>query len=518
MVEEIKDFTKGPILGPLLAFSMPILLALFLQALYGAVDLLVVGKYAQAQDVSAVAIGSQIMQTITGLVSSFAMGTTVLLGQKIGAGQRDEGGKVIGTSIVIFFLIGVGLTLLVPTLSSPLARLMNAPEEAFAKASRYIAICGLGAVMIVAYNVLGSILRGLGDSKTPLTTVAIASTCNIAGDLWLVAGLHMGAAGAAIATVASQAVSVLISLLILARRALPFSFSRKDIRIEPSILRRIVRFGTPIALQDLLVGLSFLVILAIVNSLGLIASAGVGVAEKVCTFIMLIPAAFMQAMSAYVAQNHGAGKTERAERGLRIAIAGAEKSGVVFISLHPAQQREQQTILPLERTLGNHGAQLVQRLRLQLFQQIKGIDIVRVKGSPADLGQVTKLLDCDAAHRLLLQALQKRLPDPHFRIAHARVRFHPARRWSSPCSRHTSNTRHPSHCKTPKSRVPEWACPWYSTTPDLGGCCYIYSCTPAVTVSVRPSGRQISAVQLAGISTVYFTPCSVFSQRLFTSP
>ena len=319
-MEQIKDFTKGPILRPLLAFSMPILLALFLQALYGAVDLLVVGKYALARDVSGVAVGSQIMQTITGLVSSFAMGTTILLGQKIGAGRRDEGGRIIGTSAVIFFLVGAALTVLVPLLSAALARAMNAPEEAFAETRRYIAICGFGSVMIVAYNVLGSVMRGLGDSRTPLMTVAIASACNIAGDLLLVAGLHMGAAGAAIATVVSQTLSVLISLLILGRRTLPFSFTRRDIRIDRGILRRIVRFGTPIALQDLLVGLSFLVILAIVNTLGLTASAGVGVAEKVCAFIMLIPLAFMQAMSAYVAQNHGAGENARAERGLRIAV------------------------------------------------------------------------------------------------------------------------------------------------------------------------------------------------------
>ena len=328
--ERIRDFTKGPILGPLLAFSMPILLALFLQALYGAVDLLVVGKYAAARDVSGVAVGSQIMQTVTGLVSSFAMGTTVLLGQMVGAGRREEGGAVIGTSVTVFFLVGASLTGLMPLLSGPMARAMNAPEEAFGQTRQYIAICGLGSVMIVAYNVLGSILRGLGDSRTPLMTVAIASACNIAGDLALVAGLHLGAAGAAIATVLSQTVSVLVSLLVIARRKLPFSFTKKDLRIRRGILRHMVRFGTPIALQDLLVGLSFLVILAIVNSLGLTASAGVGVAEKVCAFIMLIPLAFMQAMSAYVAQNHGAGENRRAERGLRIAILVSTAFGAVM--------------------------------------------------------------------------------------------------------------------------------------------------------------------------------------------
>lgn len=332
-MQKTTDFTTGPIIGPLIRFSLPILLALFLQALYGAVDLLVVGKFAQAQDVSGVAIGSQIMHTITGLISSFAMGTTIFLGQKLGEGDRRSGGRIIGTSIVMFLAAGAVLTILIPLLSGVLAQLMNAPAEAYEQTSRYIAICGAGSIMIVAYNVLGSIMRGLGDSNTPLMTVAIASVCNIAGDLFLVAGLHMGAAGAALATVSSQTISVLISLLVLRRRTLPFTFTRKDVRIEPAFMARITRFGAPIALQDLLVGLSFLVVLAIVNTLGLIASAGVGVAEKVCAFIMLIPAAFMQAMSAYVAQNHGAGKNDRAIQGLKIAIMLSTAFGAVMFWL-----------------------------------------------------------------------------------------------------------------------------------------------------------------------------------------
>ena len=331
-MERTMDFTRGPIVGPLLKFSMPILFALFLQALYGAVDLMVVGKFALAQDVSGVAIGSQIMHTVTGLISSLAMGTTILLGQKLGEGNAKSCGKIIGTSIVLFFGTGLLLTILIPLCSGQLAALMNAPSEAFEQTSRYIAICGAGSLMIVAYNVLGSIMRGLGDSNTPLMTVAIASVCNIAGDLLLVAGFHMGAAGAALATVSSQTISVLISL-VLRRRPLPFPFTRSDIRVDTTILSRILRFGTPIALQDLLVGLSFLVVLAIVNTLGLIASAGVGVAEKVCAFIMLIPAAFMQAMSAFVAQNHGAGKPERAVQGLKTAIGLSTAFGVAMFWL-----------------------------------------------------------------------------------------------------------------------------------------------------------------------------------------
>ncbi|MBR2779358.1 MAG: MATE family efflux transporter [Firmicutes bacterium] len=313
-------FTSGPILGPLIRFSLPVLLALFLQALYGAVDLFVVGKFATAMDVSGVAIGSQLMTTITNLISSFSMGTTILLGRKIGEGDRDSGGRIIGTSIIMFLTAGLFLSVLVPLLSGSLASVMQAPEESFDTARRYILICGAGSVMIVAYNAIGSVMRGLGDSNTPLMTVAIAAVVNIAGDLILIAGLHMGAMGAALATVIAQTVSVIISLLVLSRRKLPFTLTRKELRIEKPFMRKIIRLGTPIALQDLLVGMSFLILLAIVNTLGLISSAGVGVAVKVCAFIMLAPLAFMQSMSAYVAQNYGAGRIDRAMKGLKIAI------------------------------------------------------------------------------------------------------------------------------------------------------------------------------------------------------
>ena len=332
-MDSTKDFTSGPIIGPLIRFSLPILAALFLQALYGAVDLLVVGKYAATADVSGVAVGSQIMMTVTGLISSLAMGSTILLGQKLGMRAEKDCGSVIGVSIAFFGLVGLVLTLLLPALSAVQAGLMNAPEEALRATRQYIAICGGGSLAIVAYNVLGSVMRGLGDSQTPLMTVAIACAVNIAGDLLLVAVFHLGAPGAAIATVAAPLISVLVSFLVLRRRGLPFPFSRKDIRFAGASLRPMLRFGAPIALQDVLVSLSFLVILSIANSLGLAASAGVGVAEKVCGFIMLTPAAFMQAMSAYVAQNHGAGKDDRAIRGLRIAIALSTAFGLVMFYL-----------------------------------------------------------------------------------------------------------------------------------------------------------------------------------------
>ena len=324
------DFTEGRILVPLLRFVFPVLLALFLQSLYGAVDLLVVGKFAGAEDVSAVSTGSQIMMTLTNIVSSLAMGVTIFIGEKTGEKDERAGGLIVGAGMLLFFAIGAVLTALIPLLAPQLAGIMHAPEEAFDLTTSYIRICGAGSIVIIAYNLIGSIFRGLGDSRTPLITVMIACFFNIVGDLLMVAVFHMGAPGAAIATVFAQMMSVIISFVLITRVRLPFEFDRSCISWNSGVIIKIVTLGIPIALQDFLVGVSFLVILAIVNSLGLIASAGVGVAEKVCGFIMLVPAAFMQAMSAYVAQNRGAGKLDRAFRGLRYAIAVSVAFGVVM--------------------------------------------------------------------------------------------------------------------------------------------------------------------------------------------
>lgn len=329
-MEKNTSFTEGKILQPLILFAFPVLLALFLQAMYGAVDLLIVGKFATSADVSAVSTGSQIMTTLTNLISSFAMGTTILLGQQIGSGRKEEGGKTVGTAVLMFAGIAILMSIIMVIFAPQISSIMNAPEEAFQKTVNYIRICGSGMLVIVAYNLIGCIFRGLGDSKTPLITVAIACVCNIAGDLLLCAVFHMGTEGAAIATVFAQIISVVASFLFIRKKELPFIIRRTDIRIHREYLGKMVGFGAPIALQDLLVSISFLIILAIVNSMGVIASAGVGVAEKVCAFIMLISSAFMQSMSAFVAQNYGAGLMRRARKALHYGIAVSFSIGVVM--------------------------------------------------------------------------------------------------------------------------------------------------------------------------------------------
>ena len=318
---------------PLILFAFPVLLALFLQAMYGAVDLLIVGKFASSTDVSAVSTGSQIMTTLTTLISSFAMGTTILLGQQIGSGRKEEGGKTVGTAVVMFACIAVVISLLLVGLAPQVCRIMNAPAEAFSQTASYIRICGGGMLVIVAYNLIGCIFRGLGDSRTPLITVAIACVCNIAGDLLLCAVFQMGTTGAAIATVFAQVISVVASFLLIRRKELPFTIKKENMRIHKTYLRQMVNLGAPIALQDLLVSISFLIILAIVNAMGVTASAGVGVAEKVCAFIMLISSAFMQSMSAFVAQNYGAGHMHRARKALHYGVVVSFAIGVLMFVL-----------------------------------------------------------------------------------------------------------------------------------------------------------------------------------------
>ena len=327
---ELKNnFTEGKILSPLINFAFPVLLALFLQSLYGAVDLLIVGKFAATADISAVATGSQILHSITAVLTGLTTGVTVLLGQRIGEGRTQAAGKTVGAGIFLFAMVAVGLTALLVSLSAPISTVMNAPEAAFDETVSYVRICSWGPVFSLAFNVLGGIFRGIGDSKMPLITVAIACVVNIVGDLLLVAVFHMGAAGAAVATVFAQAVSVALSLLIIKKRPLPFAFHRRDIRFDKGIVGNILRLGLPICFQEFLVSISFLVIMAIVNGLGLIQSAGVGVAEKICAFIMLIPSAYMQSMSAFVAQNMGAGKPERAKKALLYGILTSLIAGAV---------------------------------------------------------------------------------------------------------------------------------------------------------------------------------------------
>lgn len=331
MTNDKADFTQGNILEKLVAFMMPILGALILQAAYGAVDLLVVGRFGSTSGLSAVSTGSQVLNLVTFVVIQFAMGITVLIARYLGEKRPERIGAVIGGGAVVFTMMSVALFIAMVGFARPISVLMQAPAEAVDLTASYVRICGAGILFIVAYNLLSAIFRGLGDSKSPLLFVLVACIVNIIGDLILVAGLHMDAAGAAIATVTAQALSVVFAVMLLLKKDLPFAITKKDFRLNPQC-RKFLKIGLPLALQEFLTQISFLALCAFVNRLGLEASSGYGVACKIVNFAMLVPSSLMQSMASFVSQNIGAGKKKRAKQSMFTGIGvGLAVGCVVFV-------------------------------------------------------------------------------------------------------------------------------------------------------------------------------------------
>ena len=315
MSSDKNNFTEGNILKKLSLFMLPVLGALILQAAYSAVDLLVVGRFGSTAGLSAVSTGSQLMNLVTFMVTQLAMGATVLIARYLGEKKPERIGAVLGSATVVFAILATVLFVLLVFFAHPIAVLMQAPSEALGLTTRYVRICGMGIFFIVAYNMLAAIFRGLGESKSPLLFVLVACLINIAGDLLFVAGFKMDAAGAAIATVMAQAVSVVLAIVILLKKNLPFTLKKSDFRLNPQC-RKFLQVGLPLALQEVLTQASFLALCAFVNRLGLTASSGYGVASKIVSFAMLIPSALMQSMASFVAQNVGASKPKRAKQAM----------------------------------------------------------------------------------------------------------------------------------------------------------------------------------------------------------
>ena len=306
------DFTQGCILPKLAFFMLPILGALVLQAAYGAVDLLVVGRFGSTSGLSAVSTGSQVLNLVTFVVTQLAMGVTVLIARYLGEKRPQYIGQVIGGAAIVFTLLAAALFVVLVFFARLISSLMQAPAEALDLTASYVRICGSGIFFIVAYNMLSALFRGLGDSRSPLIFV-------------LVAGFHLDAAGAAIATVAAQAVSVICAIAMLLKKELPFKIHRSDFKLNPQC-KKFLGIGLPLALQEFLTQLSFLALCAFVNRLGLEASSGYGVACKIVNFAMLIPSSLMQSMASFVSQNVGAGNKKRAKQSMFTGIG----IGLVF--------------------------------------------------------------------------------------------------------------------------------------------------------------------------------------------
>jgi putative MATE family efflux protein len=332
------DFTTGSILKKLVGFMMPILGALILQTMYGAVDILVVGWFGTDESISAVSTGSSLVNMVVFVLTGLAMGVTVLMGRYIGEGNKKRLGRVIGGAIVTFFLIAVVLTVVLLAAAPGLSALMQAPAAAMDKTITYIRICGGGIIFIIGYNLISSIFRGIGNSRLPLIFVGIACVVNIVGDLLFVAVFKWDVAGAAIATVSAQAVSLIMSLLVCRRIELPFELHRTDLRFSREVKRFLIS-GIPIAFQELLTQISFMCLLAFVNGMGsteairLASSSGYGIANKIVTVVMLVPSALMQSMSSFVAQNVGAGKERRAQKTMVYGMIMGGCIGILMTSM-----------------------------------------------------------------------------------------------------------------------------------------------------------------------------------------
>lgn len=310
-----KDLTQGSVAGNLVAFALPLLASTLLQALYNVADMLIVGLFTDSAGLSGVNIGGMVTVLVTNVVIGLASGGTVLIAQYHGAKRFEEERKAISTLCGACLALSLAVAVSMVPLAGPVVSLLRAPAESFASARDYLSICMSGSLFIFGYNAMSSIMRALGDSKRPLLFVSIATAANVVLDLALVGALRMGAPGAAWATVISQALSLALSIAYLARRGFRFGLA-----IDRSILKRLLRIGFPMGLQQLIVQLSFVFLAWIINGYGVAASAATGICVKVNSFAILPGLAMLSAVSAMAGQNIGAGRYDRALKTLFAAL------------------------------------------------------------------------------------------------------------------------------------------------------------------------------------------------------
>ena len=326
------DLTTGSVFRNVVSFSLPYLLSYFLQTLYGMADLFIIGQFEGVASTTAVSIGSQVMHMLTVMLVGLAMGATVSIAQAAGGGDKKRTASAIGNTVTLFMLLSLALTALLLALRGGIVSIMSTPEEAVQGTLAYLTVCFIGIPFITAYNIIASIFRGLGDSKSPMYFIAVACVVNIALDYYFMGTLHLGPAGAALGTTLSQAVSVLVSLAIILKRRL-ISVRRADFRPQRAVMGKLLQIGVPVALQDGFIQVSFVIITIIANRRGLTDAAAVGIVEKIIGFLFLIPSSMLSTVSALGAQNIGAGKPERARLTLRYAAMIACSFGIAVVIL-----------------------------------------------------------------------------------------------------------------------------------------------------------------------------------------
>ena len=323
-----KNLTTGSVLKNIIIFSLPYLLSYFLQTLYGMADLFIIGQFEGVASTTAVSIGSQVMHMLIVMIVGLAMGTTVSIAQAVGAGKRKQATQSIGNTIILFMSLSIILTIALLLFVQPIVSAMSTPTEAVHGTLAYLTICFIGIPFITAYNIISSIFRGMGDSKSPMYFIAIACAANIVLDYIFMGTMHLGPAGAALGTTLSQAISVVVALVVVWKRK-SIILKRNDFQPRRLIMSQLLKIGIPIALQDGLIQIAFIVITVIANMRGLNDAAAVGIVEKVISFLFLIPSSMLSTVSALGAQNIGAGKPKRAIQTLQYAASIAVSFGIL---------------------------------------------------------------------------------------------------------------------------------------------------------------------------------------------
>ncbi len=324
-----KNLTTGSVLKTVIYFSLPYLLSYFLQTLYGMADLFIIGQFNGVESTTAVSVGSQVMHMITVMIVGLAMGTTVMIGQAVGAKKKAEASRAIGNTIILFMIIAVVLAVCLLLLVRPIVSVMSVPEEAVQGTISYLTVCFIGIPFITAYNIISSIFRGLGDSRSPMYFVAVACVLNIALDYLFIGSMGLGSVGAALGTTLSQTCSVVVALIVIRIRKTGISLKREDFKLRKSTLSGLLRVGVPVAVQDGLIQVAFLVITVIANQRGLNDAAAVGIVEKLICILFLVPSSMLSTVSALSAQNIGANRYDRAHQTLRYAIMIAVGWGIL---------------------------------------------------------------------------------------------------------------------------------------------------------------------------------------------
>ncbi len=315
-----KNLTTGSVPKTVFYFSMPFILSYFLQTLYGMADLYIIGQFNGVESTTAVSVGSQVMHMLTVMIVGLSMGATVMIGQAVGAKNRKRAAEAVGNTVVLFLALSVILTVILLLAAEPIVNVMSTPAEAVSGTVSYLTVCFVGIPFITAYNIIGSIFRGMGDSKSPMYFIAVACAINIVLDYILIGGMGLGPTGAALGTTLSQTVSVIVSLLVIRKNKTGIAVSPAHFKLSRKTMAGLLKTGVPVALQDGFIQIAFIVITVIANKRGLNDAAAVGIVEKIIGILFLVPSSMLQTVSVLSAQNIGAGKKERARLTLRFAV------------------------------------------------------------------------------------------------------------------------------------------------------------------------------------------------------